>query len=649
MRFQQFAVRLGRAAVLSAAMLLTTTDAAWGTFVYDWIDSSGGDFNDVNNWSPNGKPPLWGLAYFYLPNTYTVTFPVDPLYAYVNEQLQITSGNVTFASSGATTQTYTLSQYYAEGWAEADVLGGTLTLGTSGHPLNLVADNYIYVQTGGTLNVNYGSHASAARLNIGTQSGSTGTVLVDGSGSQLNATNFSYLNSIGYNGGTGNLTYQNSASGTIQGTLYLAKDISSSTGNLTVQSNANLALSNSLYVGGSNTAAGGTGTLNVSDNGQLSVGGTLKLWNQGTLNLSGGAVTTHSFDNSAGGTINFTGGALIVDGGDFAWGPSSQNSLDIEGSGWPCLVLYNATPSISYFSVSLGYSENKGGYLDIYNGTHLITTYMNVGGKGWGYVLNQDGNNEISYSLNLGVNTAGSYGIYGLIESGYLSARFENIGLEGTGIFDQEGGTNNVDETLYLGKLPGSSGTYNLHGGTLIVRQIIQGSGTAIFNFGGGTMQATNTFTTSVPITLTGAGGDATIDTQNYDVTISSPVSGDGGLNKLGAGTLILSANATYLGDTTIEDGLLQLNGANSVLHEITGVGNLGVGDGATPSILTANYIQVGTLTVAAGSEIIIAPLPGGPLAAQPNLTAVPEPCTLTLLLLAGMGLWWFGRRKSRQ
>jgi len=640
MQSKQCRVPVYVAFVLAFVSVLTATGTAWGQDLSFWINPLGGDFYDGANWELGQIPYANNGALFGVDGTYTVTFSDDRSNLY----LEVVYGDVTFASSGETTQTYRLNEFNQN--LGAYLLGGTLTLGTSDHPLNLMSS---YINVEADLNVMYGSHALTGNSNIW-----TGTVLVDGYGSQLNLTDPSDINLLGYsglnNGGTGNLTYQNSASGNIQGTLYLAQDKSTSTGNLTVQSNANLALSNSLYVGGSDTAAGGTGTLNISDNGQLSVGGTLKLWNQGTLNLSGGAVTTHSFDNSAGGTINFTGGSLIVDGGDFAWGPSSQNSLDIEGSGWPCLVLNNATPSISYFSVSLGYSdENKVGTLYIYNGTHLITTYMNVGGKGTGCVQNQDGNNEISYSLNLGVNTAGSYGWYGLSESGYLSARFENIGLEGTGIFYQWGGTNNVDETLYLGKLPGSSGTYNLIGGTLIVRQIIQGSGTAIFNFGGGTMQATNTFTTSVPITLTGTGGDATIDTQNYDVTISSPVSGDGGLNKLGAGALILSANATYLGDTTIEDGLLQLNGANSVLHEITGVGNLGVGDGATPSILTALYIQVGTVTVAAGSEIIIASSPGGPLAAQPNLTAVPEPSTLTLLLLAGMGLWWFGRRKSRQ
>ena len=59
----------------------------------------------------------------------------------------------------------------------------------------------------------------------------------------------------------------------------------------------------------------------------------------------------------------------------------------------------------------------------------------------------------------------------------------------------------------------GVSGTYTLNGGTLIVSAMSGGSGTAAFNFGGGTLQANGSFTTTLPMTLTGSGGNATVDT----------------------------------------------------------------------------------------------------------------------------------------
>ena len=77
----------------------------------------------------------------------------------------------------------------------------------------------------------------------------------------------------------------------------------------------------------------------------------------------------------------------------------------------------------------------------------------------------------------------------------------------------------------------------------LILQLLSQGSGTAAFNFGGGTLQASGDFTTTLPMTLTGDGGNANIDMAGYEVTLSRVLSGTGGLNKLGSGTLTLNAN----------------------------------------------------------------------------------------------------------
>lgn len=70
----------------------------------------------------------------------------------------------------------------------------------------------------------------------------------------------------------------------------------------------------SLYVGGSANTAGGTGSVTVRNGGQLTVGGTLKIWNSGSLTIqSGGSLTTYSLIN-AGGTINWTSGTLGITG-----------------------------------------------------------------------------------------------------------------------------------------------------------------------------------------------------------------------------------------------------------------------------------------------------------------------------------------------
>ena len=83
--------------------------------------------------------------------------------------------------------------------------------------------------------------------------------------------------------------------------------------------------------------------------------------------------------------------------------------------------------------------------------------------------------------------------------------------------------------------------------------------GTAAFNFGGGTLLASGSFTTTLPMTLTGTGGNATVDTAGYAVTFSGQLSGTGGLNKTDSGTLTLTGSNNYAGQTVLSGGTLEL------------------------------------------------------------------------------------------
>jgi autotransporter-associated beta strand protein len=287
--------------------------------------------------------------------------------------------------------------------------------------------------------------------------------------------------------------------------------------------------------------------------------------------------------------------------------------------------------SLSFNSTGSG-TYNLGGTGQLSAGTEF------VGDAATGVFNHSAGSNTLSNNLYLGYQSDGN-GEYNLSKNGQLSAFYQIIGFNGTGVFNQYGGTNTVVGSLTLGNNHRGKGTYNFTGGTLNLNNLQKGDGAATFNFGGGTMRATTTLTATVPITLTGTNGDATVDTQNYNVTFSNPVAGDGGLKKQGAGTLTLAGNAAYLGGTTINGGLLQLNGADSVLHAITGSGNLGLGNGVTASMLTADSIQVSTLTISAYSTLTIAAIPGGPTALSDNLTSVPEPSTLALLGIGAISL----------
>lgn len=93
------------------------------------------------------------------------------------------------------------------------------------------------------------------------------------------------------------------------------------------------------------------------------------------------------------------------------------------------------------------------------------------------------------------------------------------------------------------------------------------GATTARLTFDGGTLRVTGaTFNgTARPITIAGNGGGIDVDNVAQAFTISSAIDGSGALTKLGTGRLILTADNTYAGGTTIAAGALQLgNGGTS-------------------------------------------------------------------------------------
>lgn len=61
------------------------------------------------------------------------------------------------------------------------------------------------------------------------------------------------------------------------------------------------------------------------------------------------------------------------------------------------------------------------------------------------------------------------------------------------------------------------------------------------------------------PITLLSGGG--TIDTQSFTTAISQGITGSGSLTKTGTGTLVLTANNSYMGPTTVSADALYVDG----------------------------------------------------------------------------------------
>ena len=275
------------------------------------------------------------------------------------------------------------------------------------------------------------------------------------------------------------------------------------------------------------------------------------------------------------------------------------------------------------------YSLGASALLTANNSVETISGYHGTGS------FSQSGTNSlVSSDLYISGGGPGSYSLGSGALLTAASNSVESIGYSGTGSFTQTGGTNSIStgSAIYIAQGVGSIGTYNLVGGLLALSNsgILQGSGSAQFNFGGGTLGVTAPWSSSLAITLTGSGGNATVDTTGGSIGLSGVLSGTGGLNKNGPNTLLLTNANGYSGGTTINGSLLQmgnalvtgstaaaltvnagtldvhgfslnvggLNGA-STIDNFTGSGSVTVGNGNATSTFSGNIQNtIGQLTL---------------------------------------------------
>jgi autotransporter-associated beta strand protein len=189
-----------------------------------------------------------------------------------------------------------------------------------------------------------------------------------------------------------------------------------------------------------------------------------------------------------------------------------------------------------------------------------------------------------------------------------------------------------------------SIGVVNLNGGSITATRV--GTATAnsqagpatnginpsaTFNFNGGTLRAAvgstnfyqgSTASPAIPITSIVQAGGAIIDSSNFAVTVLEPLqhdsalgaTPDGGLTKLGGGTLTLTAAGTYTGPTVVSNGTLAVNGSLADTSGTTvetngtlaGTGSLGgsVNVNAGGTIAPGGVGTIGTLTVAGSVSV---------------------------------------------
>jgi autotransporter-associated beta strand protein len=260
------------------------------------------------------------------------------------------------------------------------------------------------------------------------------------------------------------------------------------------------------------------------------------------------------------------------------------------------------------------------------------------------------------WHINSGLNTNGNP---------YNLSKVGNKMITIRGIVDAALGSININEGIFCFQFESSSmgdpsKTVTIAAGATLGFTSVSQTMDKVCVLDGGTIWAMNGYSASQntfagPISVDSAGG--TFDagsglvggspTPSAVLHLTGPITGPGGVTKNGPGTVFITGTPGYDGNSAINAGILQINTIGSpVLHSVTGAGTLGVGNGTNITSLTVDSINLGTLTIGAGSTVNIAAIPGGPLAEPLPLTPVPEPSALAMLLLAAMGLGIYHRRR---
>jgi autotransporter-associated beta strand protein len=353
----------------------------------------------------------------------------------------------------------------------------------------------------------------------------------------------------------GELTVNDSLSGIHGGSLAGGNQYvgNSGTGVFSHSSGINT-LSGSLYLGYSS----GTGTYNLNGDAVCSTS-TLEVGysGYGTFNMSGNSRLTASNQHIKHGIFNQTGGSYTVSsafevGDSYSGGDGTYN-------------LESGQLEAGYEFI--GHHRNAAALFQQTGGTNTVRTFLTLD-CGATYQLSGESQLFVSDQENINhgtfIQASGTNSLIGIDSTDGL---YIGSSSGDEGIYTLTGGINSISKQLNFASNQGSTGTYNLEGGTLILKAISQGSGTAHFNFGGGILQASGTFTTTLPMKLTGANGDAKVNTNSNNVTLSGALWGPGGLNKLGPGTLTLNASNSYNGSTNITAGTLKLGSTGSIAN----------------------------------------------------------------------------------
>jgi autotransporter-associated beta strand protein len=346
------------------------------------------------------------------------------------------------------------------------------------------------------------------------------------------------------------------------------------TSNLTLNNTASITAVNMSLGWNNNSTSTPAGTVTLNDSTSLTVSATSHIAESAganfSLKLNGASTVTLANTVNIGLGANTT--ALVEVNGTSLLkqtANSNQTRLGLADGSVGTLKVNGGTATFErdlifgYAGTGTGRLTLDSGTLNVANGTERwLKVNDTVGSKGEltinGGNINLNTNTDLRFSTN--ANAAGT----------------SFVTLNGGTISGFTGNNNGVLSAVSVVDLNQSSATgtinnsFNLNGGTLAIGQVVTSNdtGTVAFNFNGGTLKAAANSANFLDLgganqTAKILAGGAKIDTNDKNVTIPQAlltgVTGDGGLTKLGGGSLTLTGASTYTGATTVSAGTLNV------------------------------------------------------------------------------------------
>jgi len=424
--------------------------------------------------------------------------------------------------------------------------------------------------------------------------------------------------------------YTFSGSGTIVSTLGLTKTGTGSvTLNLPGTYSANTVVSNgTINLGASQTFGNlsGNGTVtNATGTQTVTVNNTTNTTFSGSLQGAMGLTTTGSGILTLTGSNTFTGnlfaktGTVVLTNSASINTGGSYDDVGQLGTDNATLTLAGTASLTTTSDFNVGDLDSSSGVLNIQGSASLSVNAFFVGsanatGSTASGTVNQSGGSVTEVNGGIGefaiggrASTSGA-GIYNLSGGTLTATAGIRVGGTGTGTFNQSGGTVIANAGINLARIAGSTGTYNLNGGTLSTYNVASSTSVnATFNFNGGILQALNPANPWMSgLSAAYVNTNSTIDTTTNNPVITQVLSDGGngaGLTKIGTGTLYLDGGNSYAGTTVVSNGVLAGVGSIAGPVMVAPGGRIGAGDaGGTVGTLTINN----NLTIQGGAYLRI-------------------------------------------